>query len=187
MHCDSSCLPSLVCPVLLCCCGLRGLRGEIADLQHWRSTLKRLSPTGVDLTSRTRHRIAPTILRQHPKDCHSSKACKHAHHHTLQSEESTLRARTEKSRPCFNITCRRVAKRPSPHSLECKFYVHRSIYLVLCSSTYQVLCMLGTPALRGSNACASSTHDRVAGRDYCRSFLLQINLTANQRSGRDGR
>ena len=184
MHCDSSCLPSLVCPVLLCCCGLRGLRGEIADLQHWRSALKRLSPTGVDLTSRARQRIARTILRQHPEDCHSSKACTP---HTLQSGESTLRARTEKSLPCFNITCRRVAKRPSRHSLECKFYVHRSIYLVLCSSRYQVLCMLGIPALRGSNACASSMHVRVAGRDYCRSFLLQINLTANQRSGRDGR
>src|ERR1700676_499708 len=101
---------------------------------------------------------------------------KHPHHHTLQSEESTLRARTEKSLPCFNITCRRVAKRPSRHSLECKFYVHRSIYLVLCSSTYQVLCMLGIPALRGAMharaRCTSGLQGGItAGHSYCKSTV----------------
>src|SRR6266403_796137 len=70
MHFDSSCLPSLVCPVLLCCCGLRGLRGEIAGLQRWRSTLKRLSCPEVDLTSRARQQSAR--LRQHREYCHRS-------------------------------------------------------------------------------------------------------------------
>src|SRR6202795_3202015 len=66
MHCDSSCLPSLVCPVLLCCCGLRGLRGEIAGLQTLEVNLKRLSRTGeVDLVSRARQQIARKILNQH--------------------------------------------------------------------------------------------------------------------------
>src|SRR6202790_506988 len=33
----------------------------------------------------------------------------------------------------------------------------------------------GNSSSSRSNACASSMHVRVAGRDYCRSFLLQIN------------
>jgi hypothetical protein len=44
--------------------------GEIAGLQRWRSTLKRLSCPEVDRTSRARQQIArtifaPTSLRQH--------------------------------------------------------------------------------------------------------------------------
>src|SRR4029077_6171147 len=92
MHCDSSCLTSLVCPVLLCCSGFRGLRGEIAGLQTLEVNLKGLSRTEVDLASRTRQKIERTILHQHCEDghCedrHREDRPKHAYHHTLQPEE----------------------------------------------------------------------------------------------------
>src|ERR1700692_636949 len=80
--------------------------------------------------------FAPTSRRLTSRS--SSKAC--APPHSAIGRESTLRARTVKSLPYCNITCRRVASRPLRHTFECKFYVHRSIYLFLCSSTYRVLC-----------------------------------------------